>query len=178
MWPNTGLGLVKTPTPGTGVVPRVLQYLFTSIHSWDPINWISARKLGMKTKSIAVVMNIFLYIESFIPMGIDTSCYSKWEHFDLRVVVAVWFGHIVFSEDSDVCRSQSPSEQDCMSPLTALTLTIHYPGPTHSILHSPGWVIEEAISTNPTHTSKHVQVLAVIKVVQVENKGYPPKNNV
>ena len=64
-------------------------------------------------------------------------------------------------------------------PNTNNTLPWHYTLQYYTALVMD-WVSEGAVSTNPTptHTSKHVlKVLAVIEVVQVENKGYPPKNN-
>ena len=87
-------------------------------------------------------------------------------------------GHIVISEDSDVCRSQSPSEHDCISLLTAPTLTKHLPGPT---LHNTGWVAGPSPLTLPPLTRVNMysssQVLGVIRW-QVVNRIPTKKQSV
>ena len=104
---------------------------------------------------------------------------SKWpgrHHWPFHSFLHLTLGHIVISEDSDVCRSQSPSEHDCISPLTAPTLSTLHPGPTLHNTTQPwwgtGWVMGPSPLTLPPLTRVNMysslQVLAVIKVFKLQ----------
>ena len=94
-------------------------------------------------------------------------------------------GHIVISEDSDVCRSQSPSEHDCISLLTAPTLTKHLPGPTLHNTEQPWWGTGRVAGPSPltlpplsrVNMFSSLQVLAVIRC-QIENRIPTKKQSV